>query len=279
MSVPVSQNDQNGPQEDIALQVVTSSGDVIVVPTDEDQSPPPYVGPHNSGQLTPLVGHTSRRNSQHSKTDETGSAHDLDLAPDALNSLTVKNQFTVRKMAAQGLIDVALMMANISQLRTLITAGSDLDNYELLLTMVCFSLAAQIVFAVIIFVIYMREAEDTQREEFMAALGKGDVESLSCAENTRAYRTRIETKFRRHQITNRLNFVTIVLVFVITVVNMFITGFGIKLSKNRMGEQDFSFFEEGNRKTDMKSFNVSLDSFKMMPMDISSTIFPYFKTS
>ena len=40
-----------------------------------------------------------------------------------MDSLTSNNQFTARKMASQGLIDVALMMANISQLRTLITAG------------------------------------------------------------------------------------------------------------------------------------------------------------
>ncbi|GFR81917.1 ninjurin 2 [Elysia marginata] len=254
-------------QENIELKLVSSP---------EDSTDAEKVSPLRQEEdaierraITPFVlrveaPESKHRRSRHSKSDEDDSEEeeDLDLAPDALESLTVKNQFTVRKMAAQGLIDVALMMANISQLRTLITAGSDLDNYEVLLSMVCFSLAAQVMFAIIIFVIYMREAEETQREAFLDSIRKGDVESISQAERTKVYRTRMEEKFRRHKLTNRLNFATIVLVFVITVINMFITGFGIKLGKKG---QAVSLFDWRN---DMKGFSVANASVKAwMPMN------------
>ena len=55
--------------------------------------------------------------------------------------LLSNNQYTVRKMAAQAMMDVALMMANISQLRTLMSGGSvHITYFYLLLGLVVFSL-------------------------------------------------------------------------------------------------------------------------------------------
>lgn len=51
------------------------------------------------------------------------------------------NQYSVRKMASQALIDVALMMANIAQLRTLVSGGEEISYKTFLLALVGFSLA------------------------------------------------------------------------------------------------------------------------------------------
>ena len=78
------------------------------------------------------------------------------------------NQFTARKTAAQALMDVALMMANISQLRTLLTVGPDkMDYFYVLTVLVAMSLVCQVFFAILIFVIWMRESDHDQREEFL----------------------------------------------------------------------------------------------------------------
>ena len=55
--------------------------------------------------------------------------------------LLSNNQYSVRKTAAQAMMDVALMMANISQLRTLLSGGSvHITYFYLLLSLVIFSL-------------------------------------------------------------------------------------------------------------------------------------------
>ncbi|RUS84889.1 hypothetical protein EGW08_007358 [Elysia chlorotica] len=182
----------------------------------------------------------------------------VDLAPSAMAPLTSNNQFTAREIVSQGLIDVALMMANISQLRTLITAGSEVEHYDFLLSLVIFSLVAQIMFAVIIFIIYMREAEDHHKEEFRALLRQGDIELGSVAESIKVYKFRMEQRFRRRQLTNRLNFVTIVLVFLITLINMFITGFGIKLGKDGIG-LDASILDDRGDTMNITAQAVTLD--------------------
>ncbi|XP_005090410.2 uncharacterized protein LOC101856775 [Aplysia californica] len=171
---------------------------------------------------------------------EAGHADDAD-GFDALNAQTFApllsaNQYTVRKMAAQALMDVALMMANISQLRTLITAGVDhMEYYYPLLILVSTSLISQIVFAILIFIIWVRESDQDQREEYLTTLSQVVAANNSgrpnraASEKLRLSLLKREEDYHHHRITNHMNYATMVLVFLITVINMFITGFGIKL--------------------------------------------------
>ncbi|XP_059169685.1 ninjurin-1-like isoform X2 [Physella acuta] len=149
------------------------------------------------------------------------------LTPESFAPLLSTNQFLVRKMASQALMDVALMMANISQLRTLVVAGPDnMEYFYALITLVGFSLAAQIIFAILIFIIWVRESDQHQRHEYLTSLQK---RPNTGANNSSVTPEELDEDFRQQRITNHLNYVTMVLVFTITVANMFITGFGIKL--------------------------------------------------
>lgn len=154
------------------------------------------------------------------------------------------NQYTVRKMAAQAMMDVALMMANISQLRTLLSGGSQhISYFPFLMGLVAFSLTSQVAFGILIFVIWVRESTDNQREEFEKTIrdrllgpvpGAEDAgkkpppDAARVRELTRQSIARKQEHFECDLVTNRLNHVTMVLVFLITVTNMFITGFGIE---------------------------------------------------
>ncbi|XP_070193385.1 ninjurin-1-like [Littorina saxatilis] len=147
--------------------------------------------------------------------------------------LLSNNQYTVRKMAAQAMMDVALMMANISQLRTLMAGGStNITYFYLLISLVVFSLISQLVFGILIFIIWVRESAAQQREEYEQNMRDKEIRSGDTSSGAvlklRFSLVRQREQFQRDVITNRLNHVTMVLVFLITVVNMFITGFGIQ---------------------------------------------------
>ena len=49
------------------------------------------------------------------------------------------------------------------------------------------------------------------------------------ADHLRVFKLNREDDYRQSVVTNHLNYTTMILVFLITVINMFITGFGIKL--------------------------------------------------
>ncbi|KAH9489324.1 Ninjurin-1 [Bulinus truncatus] len=155
------------------------------------------------------------------------------LTSESFAPLLSTNQFLVRKMAAQALMDVALMMANISQLRTLVYAGpGHMEYYYPLLILVSLSLAAQLIFAVLIFVIWVRESDQHQRQEY---LRMAEVKAnANPEERARLSTLNRDEEFRAQRLTNHLNYITMVLVFAITVVNMFITGFGIKLDSTEV---------------------------------------------
>ncbi|GFR79262.1 ninjurin-2 [Elysia marginata] len=194
---------------------------------------------HGSNPTTPAMVHqvgTNRSSDPISHGSSSGNEGGrVNLTLEDLEPLLSTNQYQVRKMVAQRLMDYALMMANISQLRTLITAGEDLEHYIVLVCMVSFSLLAQLIFAIIIFIIWTRETEENSREEFLAHLRQVAAskapESLEAKESLSLEMAKLKTRFQQQRLTNRMNYGTVVLVFMITVTNMFITGFGIKLEK------------------------------------------------
>ncbi|BFZ08432.1 hypothetical protein BsWGS_11471 [Bradybaena similaris] len=177
---------------------------------------------------------------EHQSTKENGTEEHPDNADgydpfsqQSFGPLMSGNQYSMRKTASQALMDVALMMANISQLRTLLTAGDDIDYHVALIVMVALSLSCQLLFAILIFIIWMRESEQHQQDDYLKTLR--EVTETSSGTDTAAKTAARNSYLRRqmsyqgHRITSHLNYVSMVLVFVITVINMFITGFGIKL--------------------------------------------------
>ncbi|XP_064611007.1 ninjurin-2-like [Liolophura sinensis] len=107
------------------------------------------------------------------------------------------NRYATRKTAAQGMMDMALMLANASQLKSVVQEGRSHEHYLLLLTLISTSICLQIFTGIILLVVGARESqcEDDQHQ--------------------------------RNKKTSKLNNFSIGLVFVITVTNIFITSFGI----------------------------------------------------
>ncbi|XP_076446680.1 uncharacterized protein LOC143284018 [Babylonia areolata] len=200
---------------------------------------------------------------------------------DNMTAPTSGNEFTARKTAAHAMMDTALLMANISQLRVLLTGDSAAINFFVpLLCLIVFSILCQILFALIILVIWARETHRRaqpqpaptpspsdckhvpsspapspppaatpapdglrrlQHRSFTRINGRvsgpqaapahppsnllhGRTVSLDMSDDTPVTSGEGDAKF--DVITQRLHIVTLLLVFMITITNMFITGIG-----------------------------------------------------
>ncbi|XP_019732563.1 ninjurin-2-like isoform X3 [Hippocampus comes] len=104
------------------------------------------------------------------------------------------NLYATKKTAAEGMLDIALFLANITHMKTVIEQGAGYRYYAAVLTLISFSLALQIVAGILIIVI-----------------GRRDV-------NNSTLQKRLDY----------LNNVTTVIVFITTVLNLFISTFGMQ---------------------------------------------------
>ncbi|XP_051248205.1 ninjurin-2-like isoform X3 [Dicentrarchus labrax] len=104
------------------------------------------------------------------------------------------NLYATKKTAAEGMLDIALFLANITHMKTVIEQGAGYRYYIAVLTLISFSLALQIVAGVLIIII-----------------GRRDL-------NNSALQKRLDY----------LNNVTTIIVFITTVLNFFISTFGMQ---------------------------------------------------
>ncbi|XP_037617057.1 ninjurin-2-like isoform X3 [Sebastes umbrosus] len=111
-------------------------------------------------------------------------------APSNLNM----NLYATKKTAAEGMLDIALFLANITHMKTVIEQGAGYRYYAAVLTLISFSLALQIVAGVLIIII-----------------GRRDL-------NNSTLQSRLDY----------LNNVTTTIVFITTVLNFFISTFGMQ---------------------------------------------------
>ncbi|XP_041836491.1 ninjurin-1 [Melanotaenia boesemani] len=104
------------------------------------------------------------------------------------------NHYANKKSAAESMLDVALLMANASQLKAVLEQGSNFSFYVPLITLISISLILQIMVGVILIFIVKWDLND---------------------ENM-------------HYKLNILENVATAFVFIIVVVNVFITAFGVQ---------------------------------------------------
>ncbi|XP_072309695.1 ninjurin-2-like isoform X3 [Eucyclogobius newberryi] len=67
------------------------------------------------------------------------------------------NQYATKKTAAEGMLDIALFLANITHMKTVIEQGAGYRYYAAVLTLISFSLALQILAGVLIVIIARRD--------------------------------------------------------------------------------------------------------------------------
>ncbi|XP_025107887.1 uncharacterized protein LOC112572428 [Pomacea canaliculata] len=211
-----------------------------------------------------------RSSSDESYADEESPLHlnDSQLQPCSPS----RNEFSTRKTAAHALMDVALMMANISQLRTLLAADKDNKPFFWpLLVLIALSLLCQITFAFLVIILWSRQMNPPRRRSSSASSSSMlSSKKLACMESKLSSLVASKRPLRRsnsdtfvqpftvvvpmtnfskskkdddddnddddddgdddnsYKVTNRrLQSATVVIVFCITVFNMFITGLGV----------------------------------------------------
>ncbi|XP_070848123.1 ninjurin-2-like isoform X3 [Chaetodon auriga] len=104
------------------------------------------------------------------------------------------NLYATKKTVSEGMLDIALFLANITHMKTVIEQGAGYRYYIAVLTLISFSLALQIVAGVLIIIIGRRNL------------------------NNSALQNRLDY----------LNNVTTIIVFITTVLNLFISTFGMQ---------------------------------------------------
>ncbi|XP_043964060.1 ninjurin-2-like isoform X2 [Gambusia affinis] len=104
------------------------------------------------------------------------------------------NLYATKKTAAEGMLDIALFLANITHMKTVIEQGAGYRYYAAVLTLISFSLALQIVAGVLIIIIARRDLNVVSNQKRL----------------------------------DYLNNVTTGVIFVTTVINFFVSFFGSK---------------------------------------------------
>uniref|UniRef100_A0A8C7WNT0 Ninjurin 2 n=1 Tax=Oryzias sinensis TaxID=183150 RepID=A0A8C7WNT0_9TELE len=104
------------------------------------------------------------------------------------------NLYATKKTAAEGMLDIALFLANITHMKTVIEQGAGYRYYAAVLTLISFSLALQIVAGVLIIIIGRRDLNNSTLQRRL----------------------------------DYLNNVTTIIVFITTVLNCFISTFGMQ---------------------------------------------------
>ncbi|XP_069045574.1 ninjurin-1 isoform X1 [Lepisosteus oculatus] len=104
------------------------------------------------------------------------------------------NHYANKKSAAESMLDVALLMANASQLKAVIEQGSSFEFYIPLIILISISLTLQVIVGVLLIFIVRYNLNDENKQVRL----------------------------------NHLNNIATGLVFIIVVVNIFITAFGVQ---------------------------------------------------
>ncbi|KAG8005637.1 Ninjurin-2 [Nibea albiflora] len=104
------------------------------------------------------------------------------------------NLYATKKTAAEGMLDIALFLANITHMKTVIEQGAGYRYYIAVLTLISFSLALQIVAGVLIIIIARRDVSEESNQKRL----------------------------------DSLNNTTTIIIFLIFVTNIFISVFGME---------------------------------------------------
>ncbi|XP_057711492.1 ninjurin-2-like isoform X4 [Corythoichthys intestinalis] len=80
------------------------------------------------------------------------------------------NLYATKKTAAEGMLDIALFLANITHMKTVIEQGAGYRYYAAVLTLISFSLILQIVAGILIIIIARRDLNDEANHKRLDSL-------------------------------------------------------------------------------------------------------------
>ncbi|KAL3974137.1 low density lipoprotein-related protein 2 [Sarotherodon galilaeus] len=119
---------------------------------------------------------------------------DIEARPRKALRLIDMNHYVTKKSAAQSMLDVALLMANSSQLKTVLYVGPQYRFYVPLIVLLSLSIALQVIVGLLLVFIVKCDLNDV----------------------------------RKHAKLNRMNNVATVFVFFTVLINIFITALGFQ---------------------------------------------------
>ncbi|XP_052812022.1 ninjurin-1-like [Mya arenaria] len=154
-----------------------------------------------------------------SNSKEKVGVEEADIGFKDISSSNTPNIYVGKRNFIHQLMDVALMMANVSQLKALLVSDRG-DYFFLLLTFICLSISLQVIFTICMLVIWSIERK----------LEETTTETATTSTTTIAHvpHTLSATEERHKVIADRLDKVGNVLVLFIIVSNVFVTGFGVE---------------------------------------------------
>lgn len=147
------------------------------------------------------------------------------------------NLYATKKSAAQGLLDLALLMANASQLKHIIMTDGDHRFYTAMIILLSSSIALQIVVAIgLLFLARIRIYDYATRQDLenrINELQRGEDETDAAATEKKEMQAEEERVQRKLKRADFLNNVTVAGIFILTVINVFISAFGLNESPRK----------------------------------------------
>lgn len=131
------------------------------------------------------------------------------------------NVYQHKKTVAQGMMDIALLSANANQLRYVLESGGSHPYYFASLTLIGISLLLQVTSSILPLNKSFCFESNFSNNFFLCVLQV--VVGVGLILNSR-YNVTYETSMRK---ANRINNYTVLAIFLITVMNVFISAFGI----------------------------------------------------
>ncbi|XP_053713638.1 ninjurin-2 isoform X4 [Synchiropus splendidus] len=114
------------------------------------------------------------------KTERADQSRELDLAsmrstmpaggPLQAGAELNMNLYATKKTAAEGMLDLALFLANVTHMKTVIEQGAGYRYYAAVLTLISFSLVLQIIAGVLIVIIARRDITEEAEQKRLDSL-------------------------------------------------------------------------------------------------------------
>jgi hypothetical protein len=144
-----------------------------------------------------------------------------------------QNRFQDRRNVTHGMYDVALLMANVSQLKSILDTQSH-PYYNLLVSLLGASITLHITSAILLYFLMIKEKNAENKRRHFEELNKQEQNNLDSNKNMVKSLTDCSVCSESQQSCRcwkiyRIDNVATMCVFAVTVINIFITAFGSKL--------------------------------------------------
>ena len=161
-----------------------------------------------------------------------GNSFDSDVMDCTDGGTAEPNHFLVRRNLVHSMLDVALLLANVSQLRTVLHSNSNSPYYIPTLSLISVSIALQVIIALLMIAMWSMERQTSETSFHKCTFARSDSKiSRETKSSALAYlvnndnMTRPER--RKEEKSAKIDKVVLILITFVIIMNVFITGIGL----------------------------------------------------